>query len=236
VPPRSDLPYVPDPKRAPRLRRNPELRALRFAREAWPVVLPFPLVAALLQLSGRRRLAALTAATGAAALLFFRDPERLFEGDAEILVAPADGLVTRVDEVEEPALGEGPFRRVVTFLSVFDVHLQRVPTTGVVASRTRGGRTVAAFRPDAGDVNEGHLTVVQRPDGDLIGIRQIAGLVARRVVCYLHPGQTVRRGEHLGIIKLGSRVDLVLPHGYEVLVERGDRVRGGATAVARPGP
>jgi phosphatidylserine decarboxylase len=210
--------------------------ALRFAREGWPFVVPFPLLALLLLWAGRPGWAALTGALGAGVLLFFRDPPRRFHGDAGVVLAPADGLVTGVDTVEDAEVGSGRFHRVVTFLSVFDVHVQRVPTSGeIVLSQLRRGRKVAAFRRDAAAVNEQHLTVLRRPGGDLVAVRQIAGLLARRVVCYLAAGRPVERGEHLGLIKFGSRVDLLVPASYRVLVNKGDRVRNGATPMAIAG-
>lgn len=210
---------------------------MRFAREAWPFVAPFPLLAAALAAAGHHKSALASLVTGAAVLLFFRDPERNFEGDPRTVLAPADGLVTLVDQVEDPAVGPGRFHRVVTFLSVFDVHVQRVPAPGVVLASSFGrGRKVAAFLAHADRVNEAHLTVIERPDGDRIGVRQIVGLLARRIVCYLSPGQSVERGQHLGLIKFGSRVDLLVPESYRLLVNKGDRVRNGATAMAHPDP
>jgi phosphatidylserine decarboxylase len=210
---------------------------MSFARESWPFVAPFALLAALAAATGRPAWAAAAAAAGLAVLAFFRDPARRFDGDPEVVLAPAAGLVTAVDSVLDPELGAAPCRRVVTYLSIFDVHVQKVPATGeVVASRHVAGRKVAAFRPHAGEVNEQHLTVIRRADGDLIGVRQIAGLLARRVVCYLAAGDRVERGQPLGLIKFGSRVDLLVPAGYRLLVAKGDRLRNGLTPVAVPAP
>ena len=209
---------------------------MNFAREGWPFVAPFPALAALLLARGYRKSAAVALAAGTGVLLFFRDPERCYDGDPRAVLAAADGVVTGVDTIEEPAMGPGRFQRVITFLSAFDVHVQRVPATGVViTSRFDHGRRVAAFLAHADQVNEAHLTVIERADGDRIGVRQIVGLVARRIVCYLTPGQPVEQGQHLGLIKFGSRVDLLLPEGYEILVQKGDRLRNGETPVAIPG-
>jgi phosphatidylserine decarboxylase len=207
---------------------------MTFAKEAWPFVLPFALVAVALAATGRWGWTAAAVVLALAVLLFFRSPARRFDGPASMVLAPADGKVLRVEEVEDPAVGPGRYRRVVTFLSVFDVHVQRAPVAGeVVVSQLTRGRKVAAFRGDAGEVNERHLTVIaRRGDGAKIGIRQIAGLVARRVVCYLDSGDAVQRGELMGVIKFGSRVDLLVPASYRVLVEPGDRVAGGRTAMA----
>ncbi|MEE8524815.1 MAG: phosphatidylserine decarboxylase [Thermoanaerobaculia bacterium] len=208
---------------------------MRIAKEAWPFVLPFAVASIVLAFAAGVFWSLAAAVLGLGVLLFFRDPARSFDGDADWVIAPADGLVTGVETVADPAIGEGRFQRVVTFLSAFDVHVQRTPVDGeVVASSFASGRKVAAFRADAGEVNECHTTVIRRASGDLIGVRQIVGLMARRVVCYLRSGQTVERGQHLGIIKFGSRVDLLVPESYEVVVKPGDRVRNGATPMARP--
>jgi phosphatidylserine decarboxylase len=208
---------------------------MRFAREGWPFVLPFVLIAAGLAVAGRTGWALAAAFLGLAVLAFFRDPDRRFAGEPAAVLAPANGVVTGVDAIEDPELGPGSYRRIVTFLSVFDVHVQRVPVGGeVVISRYSAGRKVAAFRPHAGQVNERHLTVIRRPNGDLVAVRQVAGLLARRVVCYLREGEAVDRGQTLGLIKFGSRVDLLVPASYRVLVAKGDRLRDGISTVAAP--
>ncbi|MCZ7650762.1 MAG: phosphatidylserine decarboxylase [Thermoanaerobaculia bacterium] len=208
---------------------------MSFARESIPFVLPFALAALVAAVAGARGWAVAAAVVGLLVLLFFRDPKRAYAGPAETLVAPADGLVTAVDEIAAPDAGPGTFRRVVIFLSVFDVHVQRVPADAAVVSSTfRPGRKVPAFRPNADDLNAGHLSVLELPGGDRIAVRQVAGLLARRVVCYLRPGERRQRGERLGVIKFGSRVDLLVPPEYRILVAKGDRVRNGETPVAAP--
>ena len=209
---------------------------MKFAKEGWPFVLPFVFLAGLLFFLGRPGWAVASLVVGLLVLLFFRDPKRAYEGEAGVILAPADGLVTRVDTIEDPELGPGRYHRIVTFLSVFDIHVQRVPTAGeVTVSRYARGKKVAAFREDAGDVNEKHLSVIRRANGDLVGVRQIAGLLARRVVCYLKEGDRVHRGQLMGLIKFGSRVDLLVPESYRVLIKKGDRLKNGATPVAEPG-
>ena len=221
---------------------------MKFAKEGWAFVLPFAVVAGVLFLLGRPGWGLGFLLAGLAVLLFFRDPRRSYPGESGVVLAPADGLVTRVDRLADPEIGPGTYHRVVTFLSVFDVHVQRTPVEGeVVVSRYAAGRKVAAFRQDAGEVNEKHLTVIRRADGrpgdlvggdlvggDLIGVRQIAGLLARRVVCYLKEGDRVERGQLMGLIKFGSRVDLLVPESYRLLVAKGDRLKNGATPVAEP--
>jgi len=207
---------------------------MKLAKEGWPFVLPSLGLAVLLFASGRPGWASGLLALALCTALFFRDPQRRFQGASDILLAPADGKVLRVDEVDAD-FAAGKMRRIVTFLSVFDVHVQRCPTGGeVVETRLRRGAKVAAFRSDAGEVNEQFLTVIRTPPGELVGVIQIAGLVARRVVGYLARGDKIERGQHLGLIKFGSRVDLLVPPGYMIEVEPGDRVVAGETPMARP--
>lgn len=209
---------------------------MHFAKEAWPFVLP-PVLGALILIALDNVLGgALLAALAALLLLFFRIPKRDSSAPSSVVLAPANGRILSLDAVEDPALGEGTFHRIVTFLSVFDVHIQRAPTDGeVLISRFSPGRGVAAFRSHAGEVNQQHLTVLQRENGDLIGIRQIAGLVARRVVAYRESGDSVSRGDLLGLIKFGSRVDLLVPVSYHLEVRVGQHLREGETPVARIG-
>ncbi|HEX7180693.1 MAG TPA: phosphatidylserine decarboxylase [Thermoanaerobaculia bacterium] len=208
---------------------------MKFAREGWPFVLPFVFVAAVLFFLGYPGYGVAALIVALCILLFFRDPSRAYEGEVGVVLAPADGLVTRVDVIEDPEVGPGRWHRIVTFLSVFDVHVQKTPASGqVVVSRYAAGRKVAAFREDAGEVNEKHLTVIRRPNGDVLGVRQIAGLLARRVVCYLKEGDQVHRAQPMGLIKFGSRVDLLVPESYRLMVKKGDRLKNGATPVAAP--
>lgn len=207
---------------------------MTFAREALPFVAVPLVVAIALAAWGRPAWAVAVAVIAAAVLLFFRVPARPEHPDPDAVLAPANGVVTAVDEVIEPSLGDRPVPRIVTFLSVFDVHVQRAPVSGrVVESRFRAGRKVAAFRKDAGDVNEHHWTVLETAAGRRYGIRQIAGLLARRVVSDAEVGARFERGDRIGLIKFGSRVDLYLPAGSTIEVAAGDRMTEGATVVAR---
>ncbi len=208
---------------------------MRFAREAWPFVLPFVLLGVLLSVLGQVGWAAGALVVAVAVLLFFRDPRRVPGGEPGSILSAADGLVTRIDQVEDPVLGPGTFRRVVTFLSVFDVHVQKTPVAGrVIGTRYVPGRKVAAFREDAGQVNEQLLTVIEQPDGGRVGVRQIAGLLARRVVGHLAEGDAVERAQPMGLIKFGSRVDVLVPEGYKITVTKGDRLKNGETVIAEP--
>jgi len=208
---------------------------MSFAREAWPFVLPFALASAATYATGHPRWGTGLLLTAVALLLFFRDPARRFDGPPELVVAPADGKVTEIRELEDAEIGPGRYHRIVTFLSVFDVHVQRCPVSGrVVHSQLRRGEKLAAFRPDVGEKNEAITNVFELDGGTRIGVRQLAGLLARRVKSYIDAGERHERGELLGVIKFGSRVDLFVPATYEVLVKVGDRVRNGETEMARP--
>lgn len=209
---------------------------MTFAPESWPFVAPFWLAAAVLFFLGRPGWAVSLFVLGLLVLLFFRNPSRRFSGGAEVVISPAYGKVLKVESLEAaPEVGPGPYKRIVTFLSAFDVHVQNVPASGrVVVSRYTPGKKVAAFREDAGEVNQKHLTVIELPSGERIGVVQIAGLLARRVVCHLKEGDVVTRGQGMGLIKFGSRVDLLVPASFAVKVEPGVRVVNGETAMALP--
>lgn len=167
---------------------------------------------------------------------FFRDPERIVPVDADALLSPADGTVTGVGEVEEPDFPGGRAFRVSIFLSPFNVHLNRVPRSGkVVALRYFKGRFAAATRADCDRVNEQFWTDFEEPSGRRIRVKQVAGAVARRIVCWLRLGEEVKAGDRYGMIKLGSRTDVLLPAGeaIDVQVKVGDKVRGGLTVLLR---
>lgn len=199
-------------------------------------MLPFWIGAAALAWFAHPRWAVAVALFGVLVLMFFRVPPRSYRGDPANVIAAADGTVTRVDTIEDPLVGPGTRQRVVTFLSPLDVHVQVVPVSGrVISSNLVRGKKVAAFRDDADRFNENHLSVIERENGDRIGVRQIVGAVARRIVCTLKPGQQVVQGQPMGLIKFGSRVDLILPADYRVLVHKDQRLRNGETVVAEPG-
>jgi len=197
-------------------------------RAAWPYVismggaalfffllqLPLPGVAAL--------------AAGAAVGLFFRDPERRIPPGEHLVVSPADG---RVVEVSTAPGGDGG--KIAIFLSLFNVHVNRSPVSGTIRAVTyRAGTFRPAFAADAGSRNERNTLDVEGPGG-LFGVSQIAGLVARRIRCFKKSGEAVARGERIGYIAFGSRTELTLPPGAEIVVKMGERVRGAETVVAR---
>ena len=167
---------------------------------------------------------------------FFRDPERVVPVDPAAVVSPADGKVVILDEVREEEFLQAPAKRLAIFMNVFDVHINRAPVSGtVVEAKHRAGEYQAAYKAEAGWRNEQRATLLERQDGRRVLVVQIAGLLARRIVPFVQPGSQVVRGERLGMICFGSRVDLYLPPDCQILVKVGERVRAGSSVVARWG-
>lgn len=208
---------------------------MRFsiAREALPFAVPLGVAAAVLCALGLPVPGAVCALATGCVLFFFRDPKRTGPEDAALVVAPADGLVVYVGEVEEPDyLGE-PVVRVSIFMRLWDVHMTYAPVNGTVEHVAhRPGCFGNAGLGRASECNEANSIGVRGPGGRLM-FRQIAGILARRIVCRVGPGDEVRRGERVGLIKFGSRVDVFLPRSYEVLVRKGQLVRGARSPIAR---
>lgn len=173
-------------------------------------------------------------------IYFFRDPPRGVPQEDGLLIAPADGLVQMVTEATAPAelgLGDRPLTRVSIFLSVFDVHINRSPCAGTVeVVAYRPGKFLNAAADKASEENERMAIALRRADGRLIGCVQIAGWVARRIVCRIKAGQTLTAGERFGHIRFGSRTDLYLPPGARLLVAAGQRMIGGETVIAELDP
>ena len=155
---------------------------------------------------------------------FFRNPRREIPSDPRVIVSPADGRVVKIERV-------GNVTRLSIFLSIFDVHVNRSPVAGrIEAIDYRRGKFKAAFNHAASVENERNTIMVSQGDIKLV-FTQIAGIVARRIVCWKKVGDTVGKGELVGLIRFGSRVDVFFPAGTEVTVERGTRVRGGSTPI-----
>lgn len=206
--------------------------ALPLAKEGYPFILA-PSAVSLLALALDWPLVAV-AALGLAAFFayFFRDPERQPPADDQAVVAPADGRVIRVDRVEDEDVG--PAWRVAIFMNIFDVHVNRAPAAGtVLLSRHFPGRFLAAFKEEADTSNERQLTLLEVAPGRRLKVVQIAGLVARRIITRVTPGDHLERGQRIGMICFGSRVDLYLPATCEILTKTGEHLTAGTTPVAR---
>jgi phosphatidylserine decarboxylase len=204
------------------------MRTLPIAREGWPFIAVPGAIALGLALLGRRRLALPFAAAAAASAGFFRDPERAIPAVANGVLAPADGRVMSVEDAVDPFVGASV--RVAIFLSPLDVHVNRAPLACVVTETqyTPGG-FVAAYDP-AAEANE-RCAIRLQGDHARVTVVQIAGVVARRIVCRVGSGDKLAAGERLGLIRFGSRTDCYMPRGTEVTVRVGEQVRGGQTVI-----
>ena len=175
-------------------------------------------------------------AAAAFCVFFFRDPPRVTPIGPGLIVSPADGLVAAVEHAVPPedlGMGEQPRVRVSVFLSVFDVHINRVPADGTItAVAYRKGKFLNAANDKASEDNERQAVRLTTADGRDIAFVQIAGLIARRIRCTLSDGQSVRAGERYGLIRFGSRADIYLPDGVVPLVAPGQRMIGGETVIA----
>lgn len=200
-----------------------------MVKEAYRFGLP-PLVTGAVCLAlGWKWPAGILIVLGLFVFYFFRDPERAIPSEPGAVVSPADGhVVAIVDEPLDATMGH----RVSIFLSIWDVHVQRAPVAGRIASVVyRPGKFYAALRGAASVENEQNVIYIDTPQGAL-AFKQIAGLIARRVICWKQPGDVVARGERVGLIRFGSRVDIWLPQEAVVTVRRGQKVKGGESVLA----
>ena len=163
-------------------------------------------------------------------LNFFRDPDRKIPEGDNIIISPADGKVTTVTTINDPNVGENS-KLVSIFLNIFNVHANRIPISGkVISVRRKDGQFVSAFRHDAVDVNEQTITLLDTSIG-VVKVKQIAGLIARRILCYAKSGENMNKGDRLGFIMFGSRTDVILPSSANINVKVGQRVVGTETII-----
>ena len=198
---------------------------LPLASEGLPFILPLAAATAVSLLLGWPLATAVGAVLTVAVACFFRDPERAVPQIAGAVVSPADG---RVHEIET----EQGRRRISIFLSVTDVHVNRAPYAGKVNEVVyKPGRFVPAYRAAASRENESNRVTIGTPDAT-IDVKQIAGILARRIVCRVRPGDVLEKGQRYGLIRFGSRTDLLLPADCDVVAQVGDNVRGAETILA----
>ncbi len=187
------------------------------------------LVLALLQLTLPALLALLATIF---VCLFFRDPDRVIPTAEGAFVSPADGKVVVARKVDNPPFGEGPCLQISVFMTVFNVHVNRCPTDAkVTAVEHTPGRFLMAHRDDAVLKNEHSAVTLTTAGGISYHVIQIAGLVARRIICHVAPGDTLKRGQRFGLICFGSRLDLYLPPETKLAVEKGTKVRAGSSVL-----
>lgn len=204
-----------------------------FAPEGYPFVLVPATAGVLAWVCGYQPLAIILWLVALACISFFRDPKRATNASPEAVIAPADGKVLSVGPAPAAIAALGCVRQVSIFMSPANVHVNRAPVSGSVReARHVAGTKFPAFRDKASELNEHSFVVIDSPWGP-VAYKQIAGALARRVVCDLAPGETVARGQRVGMIKFSSRVDLFLPAGAVVDVQPGQRTRAGETVIAR---
>lgn len=183
----------------------------------------------LWKLTGSMGISAIPLVLAVFFLWFFRDPSRRIPSEPGAIVSPADGKVTEAEWIETP---DGSRLRLSIFLNVFDVHVNRSPVSGTVKLvNYKNGLYLNAMRADSNVLNEQNVVVIEN-DQCSVQVKQIAGLLARRIVCWVKPGDTLQRGQRFGLIKFGSRVDVLMPPDATLKVRHGSRVKGGSTILA----
>lgn len=209
-------------------------RHIPFAREGIPYVLAAMFVTLITAILGWDIVTVVFLAVTLLVGHFFRDPERVtIAGEGEV-ISPADGNVIAVKKVESVRFTRKPALKVSIFMSVFDVHVNRVPISGTIQDiYYKKGRFLAANFSEASEKNEQNWLWIKSDSGSDVVITQVAGLIARRIVCWPRSGDSVARGERFGMIRFGSRMDVYVPEDSEVLVKKGQHVSAGETVLCR---
>lgn len=207
---------------------------MSIAKEGYPFILTAAFLALLGLAVGWKWLALAGGLFAFAFLGFFRDPERVPPSGEGLILSPADGRIVRIRQGSAERPFEGAETRISIFLSPLDVHINRAPVRGRVEEvQYRKGSFFAAYKEEASESNEKNALRIVGPTGRSLGVTQIAGVLARRIICYAKQGDTLEPGQKFGMIMFGSRVDLFLPGGTRVDVVEGQRVRAGETIVGR---
>ncbi|MDD4091225.1 MAG: phosphatidylserine decarboxylase family protein [Smithellaceae bacterium] len=163
-------------------------------------------------------------------IAFFRNPERRFEDAEKLVISPADGKVIKIEDVEDRGAMAGRFKKISIFMNVFNVHVNRAPCEGTIEKISyHPGKFVSANLDKASAENERNEVLIRTKDGRAILTVQVAGLIARRIVCWTREGETIAKGERFGMIRFGSRVEVFLPADSRLVVRLNDKVRGGQT-------
>lgn len=217
---------------------------MKIHKEAKPVIITVLIAWMILYIftgyytEGNRLYGQLTGSIGALVLVFllrfFRNPERKVLPDPKIVFAPADGKIVAIEEEYVAEYLKQKYIRVSIFMSIWNVHVNRYPVSGKISyTQYHPGNYYIASHPKSSELNEHQTVVIKKPEGTEIMVKQIAGTIARRVACYAIPGQHIKQGDDLGFIKFGSRVDLFMPVGSEILVRMHEKVKGNITKIAQ---
>lgn len=197
-----------------------------IAAEGWPFIIPLAIVTILLFLFGWKNVGIVMLVFTVFVVFFFRDPERTVPDGSDLIVSPADGKVIVIKDIYEPTYLKQDVKQISIFLSVFNVHVNRSPISGTVELvQYNPGKFHVASVDKASLDNEQTAMVIAQGKHKIL-VKQIAGLIARRIVCYAKPGDAIKTGERYGLIRFGSRVDIFLPKNAEIKVALGDRVKG----------
>jgi phosphatidylserine decarboxylase len=204
----------------------------KFAREGYPFILIFAVITLVTVFFVRPSwVAAVPLVLTLFMLFFFRDPDRVIIEGRDLFYSPADGRVVLIRETTEDELLNDKALEISIFMSAFDVHINRAPCNGVVREvKHYPGRFMAAFKEEASKANE-HITMLLETDSGKVVVRQVAGLLARRAVCRVKPGDSLKQGQRYGIIKFSSRVDVFLPLSTQIKVKLNDKVKAGETVL-----
>jgi len=207
---------------------------MSIAREGYPLILTSGVLALLALALGWTLIGMMLALVTLALAGFFRDPERIIPAGENLVLSPADGKVVSIAPASAEGLFKGAATRISIFLSPLDVHINRMPVAGQIAEvNYQRGTFMAAYKAEASERNEQNALKIINGGGHSIGVVQIAGVLARRIVCRVKQGEKLARGERFGLIMFGSRTDTYLPKGCSVDVVEGQRVKGGETILGR---
>lgn len=202
------------------------------ASEGWPFIIPLTIVTALLFAFGWKNTASVSLVLTLFVLFFFRDPERTVPEGKNLVVSPADGRVIVVKDIFEPTYLKQDVKQISIFLSVFNVHVNRSPIAGTVEVVKYNPGKFHVASVDKASLDNEQTSMVIANGKDKVLVKQIAGLIARRIVCYAKPGDAILAGERYGLIRFGSRVDIFLPKNTQLKVKVGDRVKGARDIIA----
>ena len=205
---------------------------MSIAPDAWRFFIPLALVSAALYIAGYTEAFGVVGALALFVLYFFRDPTRVIPEEKNVVVSPGDGLVHKIDNDYIDEITGEKRKRISIFLSIFNVHINRFPVSGTIEKKEiRGGKFLAAFNHMASEENAQSVVVINSAYGT-ITVKQIVGLIARRIVCNAVQGENAVKGERYGLIRFGSRMDIVLPISAEINVKLRDKVHGGSSVLA----